>query len=530
MLAPFSAFLLDQKYSILSPESIIVLIGFMLMSFVLFYKADEKEYLRRCLTYSIIYMIFVSSAFKFPAALEALLVFCFLWIVRSHLTTIVATIYITVSVSGALLSVVPQLSQSPKNTEPVNENLPNIIHLYIDEHIGPEGVSTSVIGGKALANDIKKMYLNNGFQLYGNAHSNYFMSTLSSSSFFNFDSSPDFVVANVEEINTNGKLQFRLKNNAYFQKMEDRGYRTNIYNSDYLSYCRQSSDICQQYLIDGLNEETLSAIPIIERSNILRTRFFMHKFFFRIAQITYSSIAQLNRHYVSNTGYHPIGAMSAFSMLDKIADDVKASPGGNLFFAHLLYAHHPHIWDSSCTLKEVKDWTIPSDFRTGAEKQSWTTGQEMYETLQTNYYEQLGCALKMTDIFFDKLRANNSFDNSIIIIHGDHGSRISRVRSIQHPGYPKMDAADLRNNYSTLYAIKRPGQTGSYNKSVRSIASLLADFAGIKSDEALKSDGIIYVGSAEGDRRTGRSTNWQKMKIPMPASGEADRQKPHEAH
>jgi hypothetical protein len=73
------------------------------------------------------------------------------------------------------------------------------------------------------------------------------------------------------------------------------------------------------------------------------------------------------------------------------------------------------------------------------------------------------------------MRAAGVYDDSIIILHGDHGSRID-----MNDPTPKNQHAltnqDLVDGFSTLFATKIPGKLGGYDKSPSPLEQLFANF------------------------------------------------------
>ena len=60
------------------------------------------------------------------------------------------------------------------------------------------------------------------------------------------------------------------------------------------------------------------------------------------------------------------------------------------------------------------------------------------------------------------------WENSIIIIHGDHGSRI-RIRRPIYANRKEISNEDLRDSYSTLFAAKIPDEKSLENTIVHEL-------------------------------------------------------------
>jgi hypothetical protein len=72
------------------------------------------------------------------------------------------------------------------------------------------------------------------------------------------------------------------------------------------------------------------------------------------------------------------------------------------------------------------------------------------------------------------MKALGIFDDALIIVHGDHGSRIA-INSPSSKNRKLLSDNDFRDNYSTLMAIHMPEIEGRYTGERRSIQSLFAD-------------------------------------------------------
>ena len=156
------------------------------------------------------------------------------WFLRRHLSRI------TVLVAGAMLLgtlVMPGRAQiryaGTPLAEPVeNSDLPFMLHLVLDEHIGIEGLPRQFDPDRAVADEIRDSYLDKGFRVFGRAYSNYYLTLLSLSNMMNFTVSddpgqylpypPDYTQV--------------LKKNAWFQLLRDKGYRIHILQTEYISY------------------------------------------------------------------------------------------------------------------------------------------------------------------------------------------------------------------------------------------------------------------------------------------------------
>jgi hypothetical protein len=95
------------------------------------------------------------------------------------------------------------------------------------------------------------------------------------------------------------------------------------------------------------------------------------------------------------------------------------------------------------------------------------------------------------------MRAARIYDDSIIILHGDHGSRIG-INEPTSKNQHTLTKQDLVDGFSTLFAMKLPGRPGGYDKSPWSLEQLFAKFvfeAGLTPTKILpeKSEPYVYL-------------------------------------
>jgi arylsulfatase A-like enzyme len=83
------------------------------------------------------------------------------------------------------------------------------------------------------------------------------------------------------------------------------------------------------------------------------------------------------------------------------------------------------------------------------------------------------CTQRKLARIFEALRDRGRFADATIIIHGDHGSRISLLA----PSYKAVDEVsrdDLVDSYSTLFALRHSDLAAGRDPRQRSINSLFA--------------------------------------------------------
>jgi arylsulfatase A-like enzyme len=164
-------------------------------------------------------------------------------------------------------------------------------------------------------------------------------------------------------------------------------------------------------------------------------------------------------------------------VLEQLGDDVTQAPAGTMFFAHLMLPHYPYAYDANCRLRpSIRDWlrSFPGRERAGH---------------YPPYLAQVACVHGMLDALFQRMRAAGLFDDAIIIVHGDHGSRLFAAQP--KPSWTKdFKATAYIDAFSTLFAIKLPRQPARYDERLLPLDRLLQSFA--KSNRI--ADGMAWAG------------------------------------
>ncbi len=152
-------------------------------------------------------------------------------------------------------------------------------------------------------------------------------------------------------------------------------------------------------------------------------------------------------------------------------------PTGNVLFAHLLLPHSPFLANADCSIKpSIDEWKYESlKFSRHAlyshkDPNTVDSREEHYQ----QYFKQVHCLYTRLEELFERMQTAGIWENSIIIIHGDHGSRIVRTYpSIQNA--TELSEADMRDGFSTLFAVKQPDQKGLYDPKAYPLEYLLRD-------------------------------------------------------
>src|SRR5512145_1918630 len=107
--------------------------------------------------------------------LVGLVLFALFWMLRRHVG-VVASVAFSVMLVVAAFSTNGRPMKSAvtiADPQPLRADLPPVVHLVLDEHIGIAGIPEDIDGAGELKRDITAFYERYGFRLYPNAFSHY---------------------------------------------------------------------------------------------------------------------------------------------------------------------------------------------------------------------------------------------------------------------------------------------------------------------------------------------------------------------
>jgi hypothetical protein len=341
------------------------------------------------------------------------------------------------------------------------KDLPLWIHLFFDELMAPEAINRELPLGEKLYETTHKFFGKHGFRVYGQAFSRFYSTVDAASALFNFDAQ---TLDPAEQYTEKGKRPFTLPANAYFREAAEDGYDLHVYQMPYANFCdRRYVSRCET--LNSFNPfsafVTRDDDSFVDRTLDLTTNLVTAYKNSNTCAVLESVLHRLGRWGAS---YH---AEAFPKWFQHVTREVVQAPRGTMIFAHLLTPHTPFVWNENC---EFQSRSVPPHYSMMAKnpkpKHTW---QEFERRHQELYYAQTLCTYRQLDLLFEALDASGRFDDATVIVHGDHGSRISRSQYIEH-----MSADDLIANHATLFAVKKPGVQPGYDLEFVSLHDVFA--------------------------------------------------------
>lgn len=520
VLAPFVVLLSFHGYSYFTPEVLlIVALGLAAAAVIALLIGFAGRFIRLAVLAGLI-ALFIDMHVDPPAwsslaiALTTLGTFAalagILWLLREHATTILCVVFVT-------LIVLTLLRANPGSHQIVTERIstagsgnaepPLLIHLLLDEHIGIEGLPPEIPGTRALRPELIEFYTSRGFRLFGGAYSQYANTNNSIANLLNFTSrevSRPYVLHGTQS-------EWNLKEAAYLQMLQERGYRLHVYQSSFMDMCHADGvqvRQCTTYPVKNLRMIQGLAVPSAQKAGAIANAIVTQSNVLRVMNTIYERKvrAALLRAGVQLPAWHWQGPLFAPlrvpDVFEQLSADIVRHPRGHAFFAHLLLPHYPYLFDRRCELRSsMSDWSTNRIAAT--EPYVYNTAESRAQKYE-RYAEQTRCALTLIENLLDDLGSRGLLEDATIVINGDHGSRIPvRFPTGMALSTGLLTDSDLSDTFSTLYAIHAPGIASGYDEAPRSLVELLNHHVGGEPLSAPGSCRVFLLVENGGGRLTG---------------------------
>lgn len=452
-------FLNFNDYPLFRPEVGIVLLGFALISVVL--TGLEKSAPRLAFVFTGL-MIGLAADLNVDAPLAPLLAGGFaLAIARSHNAAVVkvagaafGTVVAFQLVTGALAS--PPAARDAPPVERVSKR-PPVIHLMLDSYVGLDGMSADAdfVG---LRKETEALYRKARFRVYESAYSRHANTANSVPYFLSFGTSAPVLLSQQSARATPERFD-------YFDRLAGEGYAINVRGANFIDLCTgQAVTDCRQYPYAGLEALTRFPMTTTDRAKTLAISLAGMS---SLAAGIYNQTALV----ASRLGVRDLMVMrnlvktstpkAALTLID-LQRELSHPQYGQVYFAHLLLPHEPYVFDADCRVKPHAEWHTESQGASRAERNA-------------DYQAQVRCMHSLLGRLFDTLDRSASGRAAVVIVQGDHGSRIVTARPTHEE--PDVSLHDYAMTYSAMFAIRAPGIAPGIAEGRASLDELLKDFA-----------------------------------------------------
>ena len=396
-----------------------------------------------------------------------------LWILREHAARIVSLMMATI-LALSFVSLGPRTGSAAGVAAGSGAgDLPLLLHVILDEHIGVEGLPPDLRPG-AVRQALESFFAGRGFRLYGRAHSEHSNTAGSLGHLLNMESGR--YVPGLSRPSRSG-LTYTLGRSAYFDHLARRGYVLRIYQSDHLDMCAAATRLMSCYTYQPSSIEGLASLEVsnVEKLPVIAGAFLARSEIHERVKRTYISGRE---HLLERTAiglprwdwerFAPasLGSMPVF---DRVAADLRQARRGEVFVAHLLMPHDPYVFAADCQPRPPDRWMTRAD-ATDAIVPGGVTTRQSREARYRLYFDQILCTQRRLAQLLDAIPEPLRGD-AIILMQGDHGSRLGLNPATT--GAAHLDVSDYADAFSTLFAVRAPGIDAAYDSRAASIACLL---------------------------------------------------------
>ena len=402
--------------------------------------------------------------------------------VKARLGFIVSVMFGVMLGSSLLL---PNISatQNASASEPapvLDRALPTVVHIVLDEQIGVEGLPRDLASSRSLQDELKAFYLEQGFTLFGRAFSHYYMTA---------DSLPNMLNgtalrrrnAHIKGVGNGNEV--KLQRNAWFDRLAEQGYRIKVFQTEYLDFCASGQvrvGDCVTFPTNTLKGLMAVELSAGDKSTLIFENLLQNAFVLRVAARLFdqgspdpSDETLSDAPQLWHWRPRPLTSLSAMPLVERLQEALRTAQPGTAYFAHLLLPHHALIYDGDCgTAADLEDWMNSTDAL--LERSPIRNSAAMRAARYERYVEQVRCTHLLLAEVFAALRAAGRFEDATIIVHGDHGSRISQREPISSLA-DELSEDDIRDNYATHFAARLPALSPGYRQDKRSIQALFAE-------------------------------------------------------
>jgi hypothetical protein len=416
----------------------------------------------------------------------AILLGALYWTLRAHVHAILLVFLAVIAVTTIASRPAPRiaaqnvLDDNPdalvgawRGKGPFDDRLPIVVHILLDEMQSTGAMPPDVPDAAAVRRTLYDLGERHGLTTYDSVYSRHYFSGISIPNLFN----AGFEGRTALEAQS-GTIQEHVVANAYFDAMAARGYRTAVFQTAVLDFCHNPHVL--------LCETLPSFDPSSAMHGDLRSRELnLWETLLRSSEPSYASqYGNLLLRHVYGLQQRDVGVLGTAdrydvqrfpSWFDRFVGFVRQVPRGTHVFAHFMTPHSPYLLTSDCVVSGSYDAGYYLDQRFLALADRQDARQRYY----ADYLSQVGCVVKKLDALFGALSQVPAFSDATIVIHGDHGSRISAGNLIEDYG-----SRDFVDNYAAYFAVKAPGVTPGVNCEMLALEEAFRRYLGPQSTAA----------------------------------------------
>jgi len=500
----FSYFIRFTDYGLFHGETIIIGSILAVIALILGYLYCCCGWIGRVIIFSSTITMVVSFFPGFGSLLTLTAVFLITVILAIYciekLPAIINIMALCFILSTLLLPVGNAFNKAVNHSNPASTHtadLPPIVHIILDEHEGISGLPEDIMQTALLKKQLMNFYVKYGFVLYDNAYSHFARTINSIPNLINFTAIPEN-----RAYFHNAKAGTVLRDSAYFKTLSKQGYQIRVYQSDFLSYCAISGvsyKSCYTYPSHSIKYSQVLPLSLRNRTKFLGKSFILSSSLYQYFVMSYDNkLVPLMAYVGVPIAQWPwyqdqVSVLPTLDIFKQLQKDMRENSNGIVFFAHILLPHSPYIYAKHChPVLNPDKWDV--NYNLGGAVNTVASRQSRYKA----YAAQVSCAYDQLTAVFDVMKKAGIYDKAIIIVNGDHGSRIViHPTTVEERG--QLTSQDLHDAYQTLFAVKLPKRIAKIDHSQLAINDLLAKVTAQITGQAIplqQDEHYVYLAAA----------------------------------
>ena len=319
---------------------------------------------------------------------------------------------------------------------PVPSSGPVLVHIILDEQWGVGGMRAD--RDSAIADFMTAFYLDRGLEVFEGAYSRYEFTEQSVPIAFSLGQAPRF---NPGKPTPPGGPYWRsLRHTPYLERLRELGYDLRVFQSTYLDFCSGVDVPVADCDVQSAN--SIANIGFVGGSWITRG-LWAARYFLSTRSHVYAKLTP------ETTTWRRSGATGGIAEMQRLASVLAAGrPTRTAYLVHVLLPHRPIQVDAECRV--LSDASKHTDYEYPKQP-----SDSLWRAAVFAYSGQVRCTHRMLGQVIDAVDSTVGRDNSIVIVHGDHGSRM-RPRNLDREALDAYSPTELNAIFSTLFAVRRP--------------------------------------------------------------------------
>jgi hypothetical protein len=380
------------------------------------------------------------------------------------------------------------MAQNLQQADRPDAKRPAIVHLVFDSYLGLDGMALGPAVYRDLRAEQLAFFTGEGFQLYPHAYTRHTRTLNSLPNLFSYGEAPPAIHA----INPQYSVPEEL---PYFIDLDTLGYRTSALLPRYFDLCvNQKLTRCRNFDSSALTSILGTELSVVDRAKV---------FGFTLLQLTNLPnqlalfIQVAANDYLKTEGQWPFNRSKLYPLeslrqLDRFTEELGTLRPGEARVVHLLLPHSPYELNANCTVKPENAWL--NEHGPGSEARR-----------EAAYADQVRCLQRRIARMLEVLNRTRAGREAIVLIHGDHGSRIAPQQPFLER--PELNDRQLLMSYLTFFAIRVPGEAANQVPGAHALDDLMADFRArdfTSAPRPMAAPSRVYSLDEDGNARAGR--------------------------